>query len=143
MEFEINGQQYRANKLNVFDQLRVSRKLLPVLSGLLGELKVLKQLKSGQITLDDAFKTALPAIAQTLADLSDEDSNAIIHPCLSVVLRQQGSNYVAIFNNGQLMFDDIDLMSMLQIVARVVGDSLGNFWGGLQEKQAQEVAPAA
>ncbi|KEY56940.1 phage tail assembly chaperone [Serratia sp. DD3] len=143
MEFEINGQQYRANKLNVFDQLRVSRKLLPVLSGLLGELKVLKQLKSGQITLDDAFKTALPAIAQTLADLSDEDSNAIIHPSLSVVLRQQGSNYVAIFNNGQLMFDDIDLMSMLQIVARVVGDSLGNFWGGLQEKQAQEAAPAA
>lgn len=143
MEFEIKGQQYRANKLNVFDQLRVSRKLLPVLSGLLGELKVLKQLKSGQITLDDAFKTALPAIAQTLADLSDEDSNAIIHPCLSVVLRQQGSHYVAIFNNGQLMFDDIDLMSMLQIVARVVGDSLGNFWGGLQEKQAQEAAPAA
>ncbi|ERK09967.1 putative bacteriophage protein [Serratia fonticola AU-AP2C] len=142
MEFEINNQQYRATKLNVFDQLKVSRKLLPVLSGLLGEIKVIKQLKTGQITIEDALKTALPAVAQTLSDLSEEDSNAIIHPCLSVVLRQQGNTYAPIFSNGQLMFDDIDLMGMLQIVARVVGDSLGNFLGELQEK-AQEAPPAA
>lgn len=142
MEFEINSQQYRATKLNVFDQLKVSRKLLPVLSGLLGEIKVIKQLKTGKITIDDALKTALPAVAQTLADLSEEDSNAIIHPCLAMVLRQQGNTYVPIFSNGQLMFDDIDLMGMLQIVARVVGDSLGNFLGELQEK-AQEAPPAA
>lgn len=142
MEFEINNQQYRATKLNVFDQLKVSRKLLPVLSGLLGEIKVIKQLKTGQITIEDALKTALPAVAQTLADLSEEDSNAIIHPCLAMVLRQQGNTYVPIFSNGQLMFDDIDLMGMLQIVARVVGDSLGNFLGELQEK-AQEAPPAA
>ena len=29
--------------------------------------------------------------------------------------------------SGTLMFDDIDLMAMLQLVARVVADSLGNF----------------
>jgi hypothetical protein len=29
--------------------------------------------------------------------------------------------------SGALMFDDIDLFSMLQLVARVVADSLGNF----------------
>lgn len=33
------------------------------------------------------------------------------------------------FNSGQLMFDDIDLLTMLQLVARVVADSLGNFAG--------------
>ncbi|VXD05794.1 Bacteriophage protein [Enterobacterales bacterium 8AC] len=141
MEFEIKGQKYRANKLNVFDQLKVSRKLLPVLSGLLGEIAVLKQLKNGQITIENALKTALPVMAQTLSDMSEEDSNAILHPCLSVVARQQGNTYSPIFSNGQLMFDDIDLMSMLQIAARVVGDSLGNFLGELQEKGA--AAPPA
>lgn len=141
MEFEIKGQKYRSNKLGVFEQLKVSRKLLPVLSGLLGEMKVLKQLKTGQITIEDALKTALPVIAQTLSDMSEEDCNAIIHPCLAVVLRQQGTGCVAIFANGQLMFDDIDLMGMLHIAAMVVGDSLGNFLGELQEKGIQETQP--
>ncbi|EJV8381989.1 hypothetical protein N7X67_004617, partial [Escherichia coli] len=35
--------------------------------------------------------------------------------------------WTPVFNSGQLMFDDIDLLSMLQLVARVVADSLGNF----------------
>ncbi|MBH2533870.1 hypothetical protein I5Q27_00190 [Serratia marcescens] len=143
MEFEIKGQQYRAAKLNVFEQLKISRKLLPLLSGLLSEISVIRQLKSGQISIEDAIKTALPAIAQALSAISEEDSNAIIHPCLAVVSVQQGKSYAPIFNNGQLMFDDIDLMSMLEIVARVVGDSLGNFLGELQEKipEAPAVAP--
>lgn len=127
MEFEIKGQKYRAAKLSVFEQLKVSRKLLPLLSGLLGEIKVLRQLKTGQVSIEDALKVALPVIAQKLADLSDDDSNAIIHPCLAVVSREAGKSYTSIFTSGQLMFDDIDLMDMLQIVARVVGDSLGNF----------------
>jgi hypothetical protein len=143
MEFELKGQQYRAAKLNVFEQLKVSRKLLPVLSGLLGEMRVIKQLKDGEITIDEAIKTALPTIAQKVSDMKEEDSNAIIHPCLAVVMRKQGSSYVSIFGNGQLMFDDIDLMDMLQIVARVVGDSLGNFLRGLQEKDQQDTLPSA
>lgn len=33
MEFEIKGVKYRTAKLSVFEQLKVSRKLLPVLAG--------------------------------------------------------------------------------------------------------------
>ncbi|MNG60905.1 hypothetical protein D3C81_17860 [compost metagenome] len=142
MEFEIKGLKYRAAKLSVFEQLKVSRKLLPLLSGLLGEIKVLRQLKTGQITIEDALKVALPVIAQTLADISDDDSNAIIHPCLAVVSRETGKSYTAIFTNGQLMYDDIDLMDMLQIVARVVGDSLGNFLPALPGSGTDDQAPA-
>lgn len=125
MEFEIKGEKYSAVKLGVFDQLKVSRKLLPVLAGILGELK------GGKITIE----SALPIIAQSIADLREEDCNAIIHPCLAVVSRKNGKNFNAVFTGGQLMFDDIDLMTMLQIVGKVVGDSLGNF---LQELQGSE-----
>jgi hypothetical protein len=81
-------------------------------------------------------------IAQTLADVSDDDSNAIIHPCLAVVSRQNGTVYTSIFTSGQLMFDDIDMMDMLQIVARVVGDSLGNFLPALPDSETKDQPPA-
>ncbi|MDS0780499.1 hypothetical protein OSC13_21515 [Serratia marcescens] len=130
MEFEIKGQMYSAVKLGVFEQLKVSRKLLPVLSGILGELK------GGKITIE----SALPIIAQSIADLKEEDCNAIIHPCLAVVSRKNGKNFNSVFTGGQLMFDDIDLMTMLQIVGKVVGDSLGNFLQELQDSERDDPA---
>lgn len=50
-----------------------------------------------------------------------------IHPCLAVVSRKHMDGWTPVFNSGHLMFDDIDLLTMLQLVARVVADSLGNF----------------
>ncbi|QDW33787.1 hypothetical protein FFE93_012415 [Yersinia sp. KBS0713] len=132
MEFTIKGIEYRSKKLDVFAQLKVSRKLLPLLAG------ILKDLRSGTVTIE----TALPSIAQSLSDISDEDCNAIIHPCLAIVTRKHGKAYNPIFSGGELMFDDIDLMAMLQIVGRVVGNSMGNFLHELQESAPAE-PPAA
>jgi hypothetical protein len=77
----------------------------------------------------------LPKIAESLADMSEEDTNAIILPCLSVVARQNGKVWTPVMSQNELMFDDIDLMSMLQIVGRVVGDSLGNFLPATPDKE--------
>lgn len=152
MEFELKGQQYRTAKLDVFSQLKVSRKLMPVLAGLLSEFGSLKELMPKKTAGDDSlpsfdqlqplFDKVLPKIADIISELSEEDTNAIIYPCLSVVARQHGKGWTPVFNQGQLMFDDIDLMSMLQMVGRVVGDSLGNF---LPEPPASETdsLPAA
>lgn len=40
MEFEIKGVKYRTAKLSVFDQLKVTRKLLPVLAGMMSDFGV-------------------------------------------------------------------------------------------------------
>lgn len=134
MEFEIKGVNYRTSKLSVFDQLKVSRKLLPVLAGLLGDFQALKSAtQDGDVY--KALETALPKIAESLADMSEEDTNAIILPCLSVVARQNGKVWTPVMSQNELMFDDIDLMSMLQIVGRVVGDSLGNFLPAAPDKE--------
>ncbi|SFB04119.1 hypothetical protein SAMN05216502_105425 [Citrobacter amalonaticus] len=134
MEFEIKGIKYNAGKLSVFDQLKVSRKLLPVLTGVLADFgSVRAMLPAGGMenanldALAPVLEKVLPRIASELSALSEEDTNAIIHPCLAVVARQNGKTWAPVFNSGQLMFDDLDLFSMLQIVARVVADSLGNF----------------
>lgn len=127
MEFTLNEHDYRAVKLSVFDQLRVARKLLPLLADIVGNA-------DGERALD----STLLVIAKAISELSDEDCNAIIHPSLSAVARLHQNSWVPVFSQGVLAFDDIDLLTMLSLVARVVADSLGNF---LQELPG-DVAPA-
>ncbi|MBD8181682.1 hypothetical protein IFU25_08195 [Pantoea agglomerans] len=141
MEFEIKGVNYRASKLSVFDQLKVSRKLLPVLAGMLGDFQGIKAAAQGG-DVYKALETALPKIADSLAEMSEADTNAIIFPCLSVVARQNGKVWAPVMVQGSLMFDDLDLMSMLQIVGRVVGDSLGNFLPAAPDKEIADNSAA-
>lgn len=141
MEFEIKGVNYRASKLSVFDQLKVSRKLLPVLAGMLGDFQGIKAAAQGG-DVNKAIESALPKIADSLAEMSEEDTNAIIFPCLSLVVRQNGKVWAPVMSQNELMFDDIDLMSMLQIVGRVVGDSLGNFLPAAPDKEIADNSAA-
>ncbi|EJF30239.1 MULTISPECIES: phage tail assembly chaperone [Enterobacteriaceae] len=137
MEITLKAVNYRIGKLGVFEQLSVARKLLPVLAGVVGDFRSLQGKEGG-----NALETVLPKIARTLADLSEEDCNTILYPCLSVVAREHMKGWVPVFSQGALSFDDIDLMTLLQLVARVVADSLGNF---LQELPGSEnpAPPAA
>lgn len=141
MEFDIKGNQYRTSKLGVFEQLKVSRKLLPVLAGMVSEFREV-QGKIASKDTEGAMSSILPKIADAVSKLSDEDCNAILFPCLSVVSRYHMKGWVPVFNQDSLAFDDIDLFTMLQLVARVVADSLGNF---LQELPTSETPtqPAA
>ncbi|WP_213993452.1 phage tail assembly chaperone [Sodalis sp. dw_96] len=133
MEFELKGNQYRTSTLGVFDQLKVSRKLLPVIADMLGELK------NGESSLLDA----LPKIAQTIAALKDEDCDAIMFPCLAVARRKQGTHWAQVFDRSSdtLMFDDLELMDVLHIVANVVGESLGNFFHDLPGSVTADPSP--
>lgn len=136
MEFTINGVEYRAAKLSVFDQLKVSRKVLPLITKIVSDVDLLKNtLKEKKPDSDAIFKTietVLPKIADVLAEMSDESVNAILHPCLAVVSRKSSvGNWTPVFSGGELMFDDIDLFTMLGITARVIGDNLGNFFHAL------------
>ncbi|WP_334473494.1 phage tail assembly chaperone [Arsenophonus sp. PmNCSU2021_1] len=134
MDIEINGHEYRATKLSVFDQLKVARKLLPVLSGLTGELQKLQQ---GEMPM----AAVLPSMANAIAQMSDEDCNAILHPCLAVVSRKNAKAWTPIFRQSELMFDDIDLKTLLEIVAQVIGDSLGNFFHAPQDDETASLPP--
>jgi hypothetical protein len=150
MEFEIKGVKYRVAKLSVFDQLKVTRKLLPVLAGLMADFGSIRTLLPADGNVDNAqfdvlapvLEKVLPRIAEELSGLSDEDTNAIIHPCLAVVSRYHMNSWVPVFNQGTLAFDDIDLFTMLQLVARVVADSLGNFLPALPTSETATLPQA-
>lgn len=126
MEFDIKGNTYQIRKLSVFDQFKVSRKLLPVLSGMLSEFQAIRTLAAKKDAAS-IMEKVLPKIAQSLSDLSEDDANAVIFPCLTVTYRKHAKGWAPVFQDGVLAFDDMDMLEMLQIVGRVVGDSLGNF----------------
>lgn len=134
MEITIKGTQYRIGKLGVFEQLKVSRKLLPVLAGLVSDFRNVQEKLTAKDT-EGALESILPKIADAVSGLSDADVDAILFPCLQVVARQHGKSWVPICQQNTMAFDDIDLFVMLQLVARVVADSLGNF---LQELPTSE-----
>jgi hypothetical protein len=85
MDFEIKGKQYRAAKLSVFDQLKVSRKLLPLIAKLVSDASMLRAAAQNKTAskeqLFSVLETILPKIADVLADMPDETVNSILHPC--------------------------------------------------------------
>lgn len=88
MDFKINGAEYRATKLDVFSQLKVSRKLLPLIATIVSDIQMLKEAGGEGGDKFKALETILPKIAGSLADMPDESVNAILFPCLSVVTRK-------------------------------------------------------
>jgi len=121
MEVELNGQTYRIDRLNTFDQWNVARRLMPVLGALSG-------IEDG----DTLTKMLMPAF-KSLGGMSDEDSDFVLNKCLSVVKRKQELNGVIAFANvlgakNTMMFDDIDMFVMLRLAVFVVVENIGDFF---------------
>lgn len=142
VEFEIGGINYRAGKLNAFQQLHVSRKLAGVLPKVLPALLSANEAAGGDVS---SLLAAFEPAAEALAAMPEADVDFVFHTCLSVVSRQQGTAWSAIWNHQAklLQFSDIDLAQMTQIVFKILQDSLGNFIQGLTAKAQKAASPAA
>ncbi len=68
---------------------------------------------------------AISAFAQGFATLTDENLDYVIDNCLAVVQRKQGESWANITANdgSAMMFQDIDLNSQVQIIAKVLRDN--------------------
>lgn len=137
VEFELQGNTYSVGKMDAFKQFHVSRKIAPIVPTLIPIF--VKLAKDKKLTDDlEAFSLLLGPFAEGIAGMSDESSEYIIATCLAVVKRKQGDTWATIWNNnGKVcMFDDMDLGVIMQLVLRVVQDSLGPFIQGLLMSQA-------
>ncbi|WP_281659640.1 phage tail assembly chaperone [Microvirgula aerodenitrificans] len=156
-EFEIKGVNYRAGKIPARIQFHLTRKLSPLLPGLVplvfsvikgggpkqGEPASLVAIRSLMADPDGMAKLIAP-VADAFAALPDDHADFIIDTCLSVVARQQGNSWAsAMASNGAMMFDDMDLPTIMQVVVRVLTDNLGNFIPGLHTSQTVAGDPSA
>ena len=74
--------------------------------------------------------TAIALIAKAVSDMPETDLNAVLAKCCAVTKMMVGqAGYAPIWNEqaSRLMFDDLDYMDLIQIVATVIQDNIGNF----------------
>ena len=140
-ELEIGGNTYRINSMPAMTQFHVMRKLGPVLPGIVPVLAqaaaTLPQSDSQEAdgamaTVDGVAAIAMAAqpLLDGLASMADADAEYVINHCLSAVMRRDagGKSWSAVSRDGVTMFDDIDLMTSMQIVWAVLRENYTGFF---------------
>lgn len=133
MDHIINNVTYKIEKLNVNKQIKVTRKVLPLFSLIYPEIEgKLKENPDQKIE----WSGLLPKIATYIAEMSDDDCNSIIYPCLSVVKREDAEgNFVPVSKNTEILFDDMDILIVIQLVMQVITESLSSFFAPEEQKK--------
>lgn len=159
IEFELFGNEYRAEKLDAFNQLDVSCYLAPIIPPLIPVFlefarnnaapvadeaeDVEGAAPKGRSTADlvGGMAAVMQPFADGLAKMPAEHRHFVMSTCLSVVRRKTKGNWAAVWTpQGGSMFEDMDLGVMLPLIVRVVQDSLGPFIAGLLTAQMSSPA---
>lgn len=130
-DIDIGGNSYQIGKLDAFKQFHLARRIAPVLFSLGGAVSAFLPQDGGESSDVDVLKAIEPMV-NVISKMSDADSQYVLNACLSVCSRKQGNGYQRVFVDGSgLMFIDVDLSVMMQLVQAVIQDNLGNFMAAL------------
>ena len=140
-EETVNGVDYPIGRLTAKQQFNVLRRLGPVFAAAKPAAKLwveqaAKATDTGEKPafdtakmVDDIFDSVGP-LATALGTLTDETTDYVLGTCLSVVMvNRSGASWAPMANkSGQLMFEDLELMTMLRLVLLVIQDNMSSFF---------------
>jgi len=116
MDFQVNGIDYKSGKLNAKQQFHIVRRMAPILSGVVGK-------SEGDV---------LNGIATALASLNDVDADFVLFGLLGCVERKDSTGGWGKVSTGEnLMYQDIDLVAMMQIAMKAFEGNFSAFFKGL------------
>jgi hypothetical protein len=83
-----------------------------------------------QLKAENKDKPKSILVVMMLSQIADGDSEYIVKKALSLVLRKQSDGSFAKLQaaNGSMMFDDVTMDEILELVSWVVEDNLGDFF---------------
>lgn len=130
-DFEIAGRKFKLNKMDVFKQFHVVRRLAPIIGDLIAVGQTLKD-KDPESFSEEQLKLFSP-IMTGLAKLSDEDANLILLGLCSCVEVQQMplGNWARIANAQCFMIQDLELPILFQVAGRAFLYNLSGFSSAL------------
>lgn len=157
VEFEIDGRQFRVNKLSAMQQFHITRKIAPLIPPLMPIFAQVAKDQSKGISVKDDFEALGPLLqpfADGLAGMSDEASEYIFNNCLAAVMYKRGENWIKLWQPeakvAMVAELEQDVSLMIRLVVRVIQDSLAPFISGFltnagePEPEARSgVSPAA
>ncbi len=117
MEFELNGFEYRVQKLNARAQFHIMRRLSPMLA----------ELASAVNTVENS-EDALTPLASALARMSDADADYCLFGLLQAVKRKQNGALAKVAVENALMFDDLDMAAMLRLAFKAFQFNFADFF---------------
>lgn len=118
--------EYRIDKLPALTQLHVSRRILPALVATGIRATELAKLPDDE---DPGFAHLMEPAVKIMGIMSDEDVDYVLFNCLSAVRRKQGTDrWAPIVNGKHLIFQDIEMPSMIRLAAAVIQENLGGFF---------------
>ncbi len=120
-ELELLGVKYRIGKMNALTQLHVGRRLLPALVAV--GIKA-SDLAEADATLVDVMEPAVKLIGK----MEDTDVNYVLFKALACVTRQQGERYAPIISGEHMLFQDIDMPTMIRLTVAVLQENLAGFF---------------
>lgn len=123
MEVTIGTRNFRSTKMDPFKQFHVLRRMGSLFPSLAGAIRVEdKMLAAGYIMA-------------ALSRLADDDANFIINSCLATCKIQQGSLWADVIDgSGNLMFQDMQLPDIMELVWKVLKDNYAPFMKDLLSK---------
>lgn len=138
----IGGLEYSIGRLDTINQFHVARHLAPFFTKLVkvakdspeaptpaSETEIADPDKSGAFFID----VIAGPLATILAEMQKETCESIIFTCLEVVKRKiPEGGWAPVSNRKQLMYADMELPTMMQLVVAVIQKNLGNFMNGVQ-----------
>ena len=132
--FSVGTQEFQLNKIDTFKQFHIARRIAPILGDMLPAMKDLAASKKGIDDLpedqkfDQLAKMADP-ILKGLAKLNDEDANKVLLGLLSSIeVKQQSGNWSKVATESRIMFEDIDLPTLLNAAGRAFMFNLSGFF---------------
>lgn len=125
---EIKGAKYLIGKLDVFKQAHVARRIAPIMAGIGQSLFTLA--KSGTVDDQDLLPSIMGPALEVVAKMTDTDFDYVVQTCLAVVSRMDGQppRPQKVMNGATMIYSDIDLLMMIQLVTEVVKENLGGFF---------------
>jgi hypothetical protein len=144
-EVQLAGYTYRTGRLNAIQQWEIFRRLGPVLPMLSAAFRDGAEATPGA-------RWIMGAVTGQLSQLAQADSDYILQASLAVVERldptvQRWFRVSAANGTSSLMYQDIDLLTMLELMDQVLQENMAGFFARLRtatdtsETQTAETEP--
>lgn len=131
LDYPIEGNIYRIRRMNAMDQFHVTRRLAPMLASMGITATQLKGFGTGKVDPNELMQLVGPAMG-SMAVMDNDTVQFIINTCLTAVEREvTEGRFSPVMVNERFMYEDIDMLVMLQLTFEVCRFNLAGFMKGL------------
>lgn len=128
---------FTTGKLDCFEQFHCARRVAPILGalGVTAAQIAAYNAKEGA-DADPDFMGVLPIVFDQIARMPQSDVDYILRTCLARCARQQGDKFAPLMVAERLMFMDVDMPTMIQLVLATLRENLSGFFPTAPDAQS-------